>query len=44
MKVKVNIKGEYYVSEVLSEDEYEYLIEYDGDWVWFLKTECEIIC
>ena len=44
MKVKINIKGEYYIFEVLAEDEYAYLIEYDGDWVWFLKKECDIIC
>lgn len=43
MKVKIKIKGEDYITKVIEESEFDYLVIYDGDWVWFLKCFCEVV-
>lgn len=43
MTVRIKILGDYIIAEVLEERPYHYLIQYDGDWVWFYKRDCEII-
>lgn len=43
MKVKIKIKGEDYITKVIEESEFDYLVIYDGDWVWFPKCFCEVV-
>lgn len=43
MTVKVKIQNDELISEVLEESQHHYLLQYDGDWVWFLKRDCEIL-
>lgn len=43
MTVKVKTRNGELVSEVLKEDQYHYLLQHDGDYVWFLKRDCEIL-